>query len=150
MNKKYMLTSKKLGDIQVVFTFGATGLLIGVELNDEPSPEATDDEEAKRIIKHFWTNAPVNSDDLLHRAKVHGIKITEIPTDLSFEAFWNKYNYKDGGSKKKTKEKYDKLSATDKAAAITYINIYNSSLARQMVAKAHALTYLNGARWENQ
>lgn len=54
----------------------------------------------------FIRAIPLMEDDFLYRAKRSGVVYSTIPPDLSFERFWNAYNYK-VGDKTRTK-KYGK------------------------------------------
>jgi hypothetical protein len=94
-------------------------------------------------------NLPSTEEAFLHICKKHKLKYTIMPTDLSFNNFWNTYAYKEGGSKMKAEASWNKLSDQDKLAALNFIKQYNTILIKQNVAKAHATTYLNQRRWDN-
>lgn len=73
----------------------------------------------------------------------------EIPTDLSFEAFWNQYGHKQG-DKSRAQKLWKLLSDEDKVAALGAIKRYkNYLLAHPAQECLYPQTYLNQRRWEN-
>lgn len=91
----------------------------------------------------------LNEKRFLDYMKEKKIPVTKIVEDISFEAFWQAYNYKEGGSKKKAEASYNKLSEADRSAAITYIPRYRRIKSHEGTALAYATTYLNGQLWNN-
>jgi hypothetical protein len=76
-------------------------------------------------------------------------RIAKVEEDLSFDNFWNKYNYK-VGNKKRAEKLWDQLSDADKAKVFTNINSYDNFLARrQNQEKLYPETYLSQRRFEN-
>lgn len=67
--------------------------------------------------------------------------------DLSFETFYNAYNYKI--KKVKAKALWDKLNKVDKLEALKGIKAYDGYLHRKGVAKANPQAYLNQRYWED-
>lgn len=76
------------------------------------------------------------------------IEVAEVLPDISFTAFWNKYDYKDGGSKKMAEKLWTKLSDGERTKAMNYIVRYKQHCANKMVAQAYATTYLNQCYYE--
>lgn len=73
--------------------------------------------------------------------------ITEIPADLSFEAFWSTYNHKIHPAK--CKPEWAKLPDEDRGPALVGIHAYDRYLVRHpTIVKANPLTYLRGRYWE--
>lgn len=76
-----------------------------------------------------------------------------VPT---FDEFWNAYAYKKG--RKKAKEKWDKLKPNEKVACMKAVPAYventmipgSAYTGTKKQFRMHALTYLNGARWEDE
>lgn len=76
-----------------------------------------------------------------------------VPT---FDEFWNAYAYKKG--RKKAKEKWDKLKPNEKVACMKAVPAYventmipgSASTGTKKQFRMHPLTYLNGARWEDE
>lgn len=84
---------------------------------------------------------------IIHYKKSFEILKGEI--DLSFESFWNTYNYKHG-KKMQTQKIWAKLSKKDKINAIIGISKYENHLREYNgQAKAYPSTYLNQRYWEN-
>lgn len=73
------------------------------------------------------------------------IEVGEI--DLSFETFYNAYNYKI--KKLKAAKAWDKLSKGNKIEALKSLKAYEGYLTRKRVAKANPEAYLNQRRWED-
>ncbi len=68
--------------------------------------------------------------------------------DLSFETFWNLYNYKMG--KIEARKQWNKLSERDKIQAIVSIKAYNGFLARKGHDRLFPERYLKKRAFENQ
>jgi len=72
-------------------------------------------------------------------------KIKEI-TDLSFQNFWNVYDYKTGG-KEIAEKQWNTLSEADRINALDYIKKYNYHVKTTGQGKAMAKTYLRQKYW---
>lgn len=76
-----------------------------------------------------------------------------VPT---FQDFWDAYAYKKG--RKKTEEKWNRLKPLEKAACMQAVPTYventvipgSISDGSRKQYRMHPLTYLNGARWEDE
>ena len=76
-----------------------------------------------------------------------------IPT---FDEFWNAYAYKKG--RKKSEEKWNRLKPLEKVACMKAVPDYventmipgSSPTNTKKQFRMHPLTYLNGARWEDE
>ena len=71
-----------------------------------------------------------------------------IEGSVTFEMFWDKYNYKALSSKKKARDKWLKLNESDRQKAYNYINKYKSNI-NYGTAPKYAETYLNHEQWNN-
>jgi len=142
MKKTYKVFSSKY-DCYLSFTY-LNGLLCGFQFENE-SEIRLDVDSLVGILE-----ASLTFENLTHFAKSRKMAVVEVQADLSFEAFWNAYNYKDGGSKKKAQAIWGRLSETNKAAAMASLPKYEQFLKRSQTAKAFATTYLNQERWNNQ
>lgn len=117
------------------------GNMVGFEvLNDDGLPI----ENLVHVLDKCLSEAA-----FLEFTKSRKIPVTKIMEDISFENFWNTYNYKEGGSKKKAEAIFLKLSDKDKSAAINYIAKYKRIKAKEGTPMAYATTYLNGQLWNN-
>ncbi len=76
-----------------------------------------------------------------------------VPT---FDEFWNVYAYKKG--RKKAEEKWDRLKPKEKVACMKAVPAYventmipgSAPTGTKKQFRMHPLTYLNGARWEDE
>lgn len=76
-----------------------------------------------------------------------------VPT---FQDFWDAYAYKKG--RKKAEEKWNKLKPKEKVACVRAVSAYvantvipgSTSDGTKKQYRMHPLTYLNGARWEDE
>lgn len=121
------------------FKYAENGVLTAFKIN-------TEDVNAVQV-ENFVAKMMVEEQGFLALCKRLKIQVTEVLADLSFTAFWDKYNYKDGGSKKKAELLWNKLPEGERTQALQHITRYEQHLARQNIAKAYATTYLNNAYW---
>ena len=84
--------------------------------------------------------------EILANCKLHNLTIIEIAEDLSFDAFWKKYDYKQG--KVKAAQEWNKINETTKAAAIAGIAKYKKNIPAG-IAPVYAERYLKYRRWED-
>ena len=75
-------------------------------------------------------------------------KLTEVVVEITFEMFWHKYNDKVNSSRKKTQQKWDRMTKAEQVKAYRYIGYYFSTLP-QGTRKKYAETYLNAELWNN-
>ena len=75
-------------------------------------------------------------------------KQKEIKLNISFEEFWNLYNYK-VGDKKKVEVKWKSLSDDDRISVMAHIPLYIQSTPDKQYRK-HPTTYLNNTGWEDE
>ena len=130
--KKYVLTSDMFTG-QVTFGYNENGYL--VYYNNESDWTDTQFDWFYRVhidtesiwLPLFSTNIQVLSQ------KIKG-KLTEVPPDLSFEAFWNAYGRKI--NRKRSEDIYKKLSDAKRLKCILSIKPY--------------LDYLSRVKWRNQ
>lgn len=75
-------------------------------------------------------------------------KDKEKNKDNLFDLFWEKYSYKK--SKDAALKSWGKLNEEEKSLAIKSVPNYLKSLQISKVSQAHASTWLNGKRWEDE
>lgn len=76
--------------------------------------------------------------------------VTQIPTDLSFEAFWLQYGNK-VGKKGRAEQLWKLLQDEEKERALLYIKKYKNWLVQNpSVQMLYPETYLSQKRWENE
>jgi hypothetical protein len=94
----------------------------------------------KRYVMFFTEQAFLNA------AKEHKVKVTIVKREVTFDMFWDRYNYKTSG-KKEAQDVWKKLSKQDQIGAFDYIPIYEGILKITPVNKLYGSTYLNKKRW---
>lgn len=74
------------------------------------------------------------------------LKVKEITREITFDMFWDAYNYKTSG-KEEAKRAWAKLSKVNQVMAYDYIKQYESQLKLNPVSKQYGSSYLNAKRW---
>ncbi|MBA4133369.1 MAG: hypothetical protein C0525_01465 [Flavobacterium sp.] len=83
----------------------------------------------------------------IHNLKAN-FEITKAAADISFEAFWVKYDLK---IKKEASQKaWDKLKEPDQIKCFKSLQNYNAFLQRTGQAKAHLVTWINQKRFNDE
>jgi hypothetical protein len=117
------------------------GLLCGVTFPEELSDRNT---------IYLIDNLPHDYEELQTLAKKFSAVLREVPQDLSFEAFWDTYNYK-VGNKARVKKLWQALPQQDRAACIVSLARYDQYLKlHPRMERAYPETYINQRRFENQ
>jgi hypothetical protein len=115
------------------------GLLVKYSLNGSMHPKA--------LLLMFQT-FPFNEEQINTFSKTG--KVKEVPPDLSFETFWNKYNHKVAGSNRSLVQKiWNALPDKDKHAAFAYLPKYDGFLKISNTPKKYAETYLRSRLFDN-
>ena len=97
----------------------------------------------------FLAIMPVTFDLFIYWIESKHFVIVEVPADLSFEAFWTKYNYK-VGKKERAKKLWQVMTDEEHASALFAIAKYNSYLINHpTIERAYPETWLSQRRWEN-
>lgn len=110
------------------------------------------------ILEQFENNADLNEAQLDHFTRnfpfrlsfletMNGVTIKEI-TDLSFNAFWVKYDYK--VDKQQAETFWNKMSRPDKLAALAGITKYKYRCKCKNTAMIYPVRYLRNRRWEDE
>ena len=85
----------------------------------------------------------------LMRRKNPKIQIVEIQDEITFEQFWEAYNYK-VGNKKRVMRRWQAMPLPERAKAIQHIRKYNFYLAHHPnIERKYPETYLNAEEWNN-
>lgn len=116
--KKYILTSPMFTG-SVTFGYNDDGFLVLYQNETEMNP-----------TQHSWllANNPVNGQYLEQLAKRIKGQLKEVPADLSFDTFWDKYDKKI--NRKRCEPMWKKLSDAEKLQALTNIKPYERYLER--------------------
>lgn len=118
--KKYILTSDKFTG-EVTFGFDAAGFLV----HFDNQAEFTEQQHEWLLSDHRF---PKTLAWLFALQKVVKGEITEVPEDLSFDVFWERYGRKI--NRKRCEPMWRKMSDVDKMAAIANIKPYEQYLER--------------------
>lgn len=139
--KEYSITSDRFKG-EVIAKYNEKGWLLNLDVT---KAELTEGQHA-----WFLNNCPKTEDVFdKWRKEQRVLTITYIPEqEITFEAFWHRYDDKINSSKKRTKAKWEKMSKSDKQKAYNYINKYFSSIPYG-TRKKYAETYLNAELWNN-
>lgn len=105
------------------------------------------------LRKYFMDQLPVTIADGedLHKLLIKRYDtctVTLVMYVASFEEFWEAYRYKH--DKLDAEAAYEKLSVTDKIAAIEGIEKYDRWLKHTGIAKKYAVRYLKKKEWLNE
>lgn len=126
-----------------------TDLLAGIEVL-KVVPTSTHYEPA--ILKSFLRWIPTTLPDVEQfvAAPPSGIKITEIAPDLSFQAFWDAFDYK-MGNKSRAEAAWGKMNVEDRSTCILSIKKYKLwKKQNPSIGHIYAETFLSQRRWENE
>lgn len=136
---KYTVTVKKTATAIVEYE---DGLLHRLEL-----PMGVTAEQ----LGWFKSSIPARECDLRSWASASSvIQIDEVPQDLTFNAFWEAYNYK-VGKKDRAIKYWNALTETDKAKVFRAIPKYNYWLAqRPNMDRLYPEGFLHQRRFENE
>jgi len=137
--KTYLLTSPHFtGEIEL--RFNENGHLIKYDNRAELT---------EKQFAYMLFRIPVNIDSLSVLTDGNQSKLTEVKIELTFDMFWDKYDYK-MGKKARVMKLWEALTETDKQAAMKGIVKYDMYLAgHTKMEKAYPETYLSQRRWEN-
>jgi len=138
--KKYSLTSTHF-EGEVIFEFTDDGTLAHY---DSRGANLT----AKQLswISQSMPHHLAHIKNLIVKSK--SAKITEIKEEITFDRFWNRYNYKDRSSKKRALQKWNRMSLTERKKAYDFIGRYEMTL-KAGIDRKYAETYLNAELWNN-
>lgn len=138
MGKTYIITSEQIQG-EVLASYDDKGWLVGIDF----SSALMDDKH------HAWllNNMPKTIRDFdLWQKEGKKIKVEEFVVD--FDKFWIRYDDKLNSSKKRTRQKWDKMKPVEQEKAYRYIGKYFASIPYG-TRKKYAETYLNAELWNN-
>lgn len=139
--KRYSITSEKFaGEFTVVY-------------DDRRELASIDMSQAEMTVKQknwLMANKPSTEDKLFEMQRQNKLmKIVLIPESIvTFEMFWQRYDDKLNSSKKRTKQKWEKMKESERIKAFNYVGRYFASIP-QGTRKKYAETYLNAELWNN-
>jgi hypothetical protein len=137
MTEKYILTSPNF-EGEIVLEFSLEGTLRSFK-NDATLNEVQLDWLSK--------NFPMNIQTVNEIIKKSKMKATYIPAEVTFEQFWDEYDYK--VDKAQAKKVWDKMKTGEKLAAVNAIKSYKFYLqSNPGISKIYPERYLKNKRWE--
>ena len=135
---KFLLKHKKY-EGSIIFTFDEQGRCIAFAFDCNITME---------LWSFIFDIFPLRIETLQHNAFKNFQKI-EVPTDISFTAFWTTYNYKIG-NKERAKKLWELLDEQTRVLIFNSIKKYATFLAsKPNMEKAYPETWLKQRRWEN-
>lgn len=134
--KKYKATG--------LYTFNEKGALVKYEFDPGTFEQAQWD---YYLIRFPHTINEIEGWKRLSK-QLDNIFIRAVQQDLSFDAFYNKYNYKHG-KRARAMSAWNALSDVDKAKALAYIPKYDMHLLQTGINKKYAEFFLSAAEWNN-
>lgn len=141
MMKRYSITSEKFAG-EITAAFDDRRELVGLDMS---GAEMT-------VQQKNWlmANKPSTEDKLFEmQRQSKWMKIMLIPESIvTFEMFWQRYDDKLNSSKKRTKQKWEKMKESERIKAFNYVGRYFASIP-QGTRKKYAETYLNAELWNN-
>ena len=140
---QYILTGKTT-EIKVVFTYDLRGFIQDIHIEGA--------ESEKQLYALFWNEKfpfPFVERIIPEVAKMGFFNIEKGEDDLSFDRFWEEYNYK--VSKKKAEKLYAKISRANRVKIFLHLPKYEAYLkARKGIEKAYPDTYLRNEKWNDE
>jgi hypothetical protein len=73
----------------------------------------------------------------------------EVPEEITFDMFWNRYDDKIYSSKKRSEAQWNRMSKANRCTAYNYIPRYFSKLPEWQTRKKTAEKYLSDELWNN-
>ena len=135
---KYILKGKKGGE--ATFVLNDSNLLVQFDacaIND------------LSVLTWILQRLPTSLSDLYQMCAQYKFELVEVPLDLSFDTFWDAYDFK-MGSKDKAKKLFMALSDADKTLAIAKIDAYKRYLTcNEGIKQVYPERYISHRRFEN-
>lgn len=138
--EKYIITSKKKEvESKMLLSYNDTGILVSVQFEDCTIKQ----------VSWLMDRVPVIVQLLKNRCDVNNLKLDKVIEDLSFDSFWNKFEYK-VGKKMRAKRLWEAMSDMEKMAAMANIPRYLRFIKIMNQNSAYPETWLNNKMWENE
>lgn len=116
-----------------------SGLLVAASIDGEFTPQQ---------LTWLWGWFPLE-EEAASGYKNDAVRISLVPPDLSFDKFWNDYDYK-VGKKERAARLWEALSDTDKALCLVAIRRYKNWLRMKSIEQTYPETFLAQRRFENE
>lgn len=139
MTKKYYIT---VGDSMKLLATYVADKLYKVDI--EETIKMNEDQ-----VTWIWNFVPRTITDLAKYHKHPKVKFRFVPADLSFQTFWDLYDYK-LGKKARAEKLWNALNDTDRAKALAAIPAYEFFRNTNNTKKMYAEGWLAQRRFENE
>lgn len=136
--KSIIMTSHKI-DGHISFNYNEAGIIEQLEI----SGTLTDKQYVWLFSRFPWQYDQLPA----FSRQAPDAVFTETEREITFQMFWDRYNDKVRSSKKKTKDKWDKMSKAEQVKAYLFIPIYFRT--KGSAEKKYATTYLEAELWNN-
>jgi|GEM_PF-637938 len=140
----YTLTSTGFAG-EVVFKFDSAGLMLGYDVTGANLNE----QQTKWLLKD--RPRTLNElKELLQTSRTAKLALRkDYKENVTFDEFWDTYDYKALSSKIKTRKVWEKMKQADRDRAFNFIGKYDRMIGKEGIGKKYATTYLNDRLWEN-
>jgi hypothetical protein len=101
--------------------------------------EVSDPKEVEGVSRGYFF---MTERGFIESCRNNKIQVIEIKREVTFEMFWERYNYKASGRIPALKA-WEKLTEQERISAYDYIPFYEAHLKLSRTAKKYASTYLN-------
>ncbi|MBV6442724.1 MAG: hypothetical protein EPGJADBJ_04446 [Saprospiraceae bacterium] len=137
---KYVITFKgKSANVPITVAYGENGLLRSLDFGDQLLGE--------EAVRFCYARIPCTELELSELA--YNCLIEPVPTDLSFNAFWEQYGNKQ--NKDRAYKFWTALPDADRIAALRAIRRYNQYLAQKPgIEKKYPDTWLKNRCWTDE
>lgn len=145
MDNSYLIRikSNNFGVIDMVVKYNEYGDLISCELRSLTG-------QMSEVMRGWlWQFAPKLEAQVEQKKETKGVKVYPIEKDLSFDTFWDLYDYK-VGNKKRAKLHWNKLDDGTRIKVLAKVKEYNFYLQHVTIGKVFAERFLGQRRYENE
>lgn len=138
--RQYIVTSTQFNG-ELIFSYDLNSNLTAFDIQAELTPLQR---------KYFFNHLPMLEVQLTHEwpKTSKTLKVIEVPMDLSFDAYYKKYDCT-FGDKKKAKVLWEKLSDANKTKCHILLPRYNRYLERTGVAKIYLERFISKGYYDN-
>lgn len=141
--QRFFIKIQNVNSIEVEVAFSSAEELCKVEVKLPDDRELSDHQR-----EWLWGFLPKRQSEIFVVMKHPKVTVQPIEEDLSFEAFWERYDLK-VGKKDRAKKLWTQLPDMDKHQALKAIPRYNMWLIEKGINKVYPETYLSQRRFEN-
>lgn len=135
---KTYLYHSKVFERDVKVTYNDHGVFMGFEI--------IGGEDINKLFEKPKTQFYLKEIDFIAGAKEKNVKYVEVAREVTFEMFWQRYDYKDCG-RKKCEEAWNKLTQEERVKAYDYVNTFKNKVKTAGTGIPYPTSYLNQKRW---